>query len=66
MTKEQVIAALALLRRQKGVKQKELAEYVGVATPTLISWEYCKTYPTLAQLEKICEYLGQTFKIETI
>ena len=62
--KEQIMAALALLRRQKRIPQKELAEFVGVATPTIASWEYCKTYPTLAQLEKLCDYLGLTFNIK--
>lgn len=39
MNVEMIGKQIALLRKEKGVKQEELAKYVGVSTQAVSKWE---------------------------
>ena len=42
----------------KGISQKELAEIIGVAAPTLNEWLKCKKYPRIDKIEKLANYFN--------
>jgi len=48
------------LRREKGLKQDELAEYLGVSPQAVSKWENDQTCPDIGLLPKLGEILGVT------
>ena len=46
------------LRKKRGIQQKELAIYVGVAQPTVSEWESGKKDPSGERLRKLAEFFG--------
>ena len=45
------------LRENKGWKQIELAQKIGVSDKTISSWEINRTEPKIGMIEKLCEVL---------
>ena len=50
--------SLVAARVNAGLKQKEMAEIMGVDTSTIHNWENAKSEPTASQLRKISEISG--------
>lgn len=48
------------LREQKGMKQKELAEEMGIERSTIAKWETGVTNPATEKLPKLASILGCT------
>ena len=48
---------IAMLRRQKGLKQDTLAEVLGVSPQAVSKWEYDQTCPDISLLPKLAELL---------
>lgn len=48
------------LREQKGMKQKELAEEMGIERSTIAKWETGATNPATEKLPKLARILGCT------
>lgn len=48
-------AKLQLLRKQKGLKQVEIAQLLGVSQASYSAWEKDKSYPTLEYLVKLSQ-----------
>lgn len=46
------------LRKQHGLGQKQVADMVGVAQPTVSEWENQKKDPSGERLQKLCEIFG--------
>ena len=49
-----------LLRKQKKVRQKDVAEYLGVAVRTIQSYEYGDREPSIETLIKLADYFDVT------
>lgn len=50
--------SLVAARVNAGLKQREMAEIIGVDTTTIYNWENAKSEPTASQLRKISEVSG--------
>lgn len=50
--------AIVVIRKKKGIKQKELAKMIGISTNALLSLEKGKSWPTMATINKITESLS--------
>lgn len=48
------------LRKEKGVTQETLAEFLGVSTPAVSKWETGQSYPDITLLPEIASYFGVT------
>ena len=46
-----------MLLKQKGKKQKELAEYTGISTSAISTWNKNNTNPTAESLSMIADFL---------
>ena len=51
---------IALLRRQKGLKQEELASALGVSPQAVSKWENDQTCPDISLLPQLAKLLGVT------
>ena len=51
---------IAMLRRQKGLKQEDLANTLGVSSQAVSKWENDQTCPDISLLPKLAELLGVT------
>ena len=51
---------IGMLRREKGMKQDELAEILGISPQAVSKWENDQTCPDIALLPKLAEILGVT------
>lgn len=51
-------SAIKLLRKQKGISQKELAERCGMSVNALCQIELNNTFPQKSTIQKICQVLG--------
>ena len=49
---------IASLRKEKGIKQEELANYVGVSTQAVSKWERGCAYPDLTLLVPIARLIS--------
>lgn len=49
---------IAMLRRQKGLKQDDLAERLGVSPQAVSKWENDQTCPDISLLPKLAQLLG--------
>lgn len=49
---------IALLRRQKGLTQEELAEHMGVSPQAVSKWENDQTCPDISALPRLSKLLG--------
>ena len=52
---------LKKLRKEKGMTQAELADALGISTPTVIMWENGKRKPQFEMLEKLSEVFDDRF-----
>lgn len=50
--------AIKEIRKRKGILQKDLAGKVGISVNALCLIENEKTFPSMANINKICEVLG--------
>ncbi len=50
-------SAIKLLRKQKGISQKELAEQCGISVNALCQIELNNTFPQKSTIHKICQVL---------
>lgn len=48
---------IAVLRKEKGLTQKELAEQIGISDKTVSKWETGNGMPDIAYLSPLCEVL---------
>ena len=48
------------LRKQKGLTQEQLAEYLYVARTALSKWESCRGYPNIDSLKAIAKFFEVT------
>ena len=48
------------LRKEKGVTQETLAEFLGISTPAVSKWETGQSYPDIVLLPEIASYFGVT------
>ena len=51
---------IALLRREKGLTQEELAQHMGVSPQAVSKWENDQTCPDISALPKLSRLLGVT------
>jgi len=49
---------IALLRKQKGLKQESLAELLGISAQAVSKWENDQTCPDISLLPKLADILG--------
>ena len=49
---------IAALRREKGLKQEELAQAMGVSAQAVSKWENDQSCPDISLLPKLAKYLG--------
>ena len=49
------------LRKEKGLTQAELAQSIGVSTPTVVMWENGKRRPQFEMLNKLSDVFGDRF-----
>lgn len=54
----QIGSVIASMRKEKGLTQEELAEYVGVSKPAVSKWESGQSYPDITLLPVIASYFG--------
>ena len=60
MNEKSMGAFLAALRKEKGITQRELAEFLNVSDKTVSHWECDENSPDLSMLPIIAEYFGVT------
>lgn len=60
MTIGQTIKAV---RKTTGLKQTELAEYLGVSVSSVRKWEQGRVRPTAGAIEKLCQLVKSSEKI---
>lgn len=58
--KETIGARMAALRKEKSMKQDELADIMGVSPQAVSKWENDQTYPDILLLSKLAQTLGVT------
>ena len=51
-------AVIAALRRERGIKQEELARFVGVSVQAVSKWENDTAQPELSKLTIMCDLFG--------
>lgn len=52
------IPNLFVIMNEKGVSQKQLAEYIGASTGNVSDWKSGKSAPSIDKLPLIADYLG--------
>lgn len=60
MNQEKIGKLIGEIRKEKGMKQSELAELLGVTSKTVSRWETGKYMPDLSLFVDISEILGIT------
>ena len=60
MSNKSMGALLAELRKEKGITQKELAEFLNVSDKTVSHWECDENSPDLSVIPILAEYFGVT------
>lgn len=53
-------AVIARKRKEKGITQEELAEYLGVSKPAVSKWESGQSYPDILLLPLLAAYFGMS------
>ncbi|ADU26901.1 helix-turn-helix domain-containing protein [Ethanoligenens harbinense] len=56
----QIGANIASLRKEKGVTQEELADYLGISKPAVSKWESGQSYPDILLLPRLAAYFNRT------
>ena len=51
---------IQILRKEKGLTQKELAEIIGLSDKTISKWECGNGLPEVVFMEPLCQILGIT------
>ncbi len=57
MDQERIGAFIAMVRKEKGMTQEQLAELLGTSQKSISRWENGKTMPDLSLYEPLCEAL---------
>lgn len=57
MNQERIGAFIAMVRKEKGLTQEQLAELLGTSQKSISRWENGKTMPDLSLYEPLCEAL---------
>lgn len=57
VTKEEFAKNLKYHYKRKGLKQTEIASYVGVSTGTVSDWCHGRSYPRMDKVQKLAELL---------
>lgn len=52
---------LKMLRINKGLRQSDLAEAIGVNRKTIAAWEKGTSLPTADKIDAICELFGVSY-----
>ena len=60
MTNKSIGNFLSDLRKEKGITQKELADYLNVSDKTVSHWECDKYSPDLSAIPLLAEFFGVT------
>ncbi len=60
MTNKSIGNFLAELRKEKGITQRDLADYLGVSDKTISHWECDKYSPDISVIPILAEYFGVT------
>ncbi len=55
-----IVARIDELRKKKGLTKKALMSKMGVPFSTANSWFYDETFPSLANIDKVCKALDVT------
>lgn len=55
--------AIKTVRRATGMKQTELAEYLGVSVSSVRKWEQNRVRPTAQTVEELCQLVRTTEKL---
>lgn len=55
--------SLKALRVDRELKQKEVAESIGVSKKTLGAWENGSSMPSLENINKICTFYGVSYDV---
>ena len=58
MNKIKIGSIIATKRKQKGLTQEELAEYIGVSKPAVSKWESGRSYPDIILLPALAAYFN--------
>ena len=66
MDKRRFGTFINLLRKEKGLTQKELAELLHVTDKAVSRWETGKSYPDIEVLQQIAEYFDSDMCIKKI
>lgn len=56
-TQVEIGKAIRLGLAKKGINQKDLANFLGISTPSVSLWMHGKTTPSYKYLQKMAEYL---------
>lgn len=58
MEQEKIGRFIALCRREKGLTQAQLAQYLGITDRAVSKWETGKSLPDAATMPELCDLLG--------
>lgn len=58
MNQKRIGDFVAALRKEKGVTQQELGDYLGVTNKTVSRWETGKYMPDIAIISELCKFFG--------
>ena len=59
MSKEEIVSCVKSVRKEKGIRQQELAEAVGVTRQTIIAIEKGNYTPSVLLALKLAKYIEQ-------
>lgn len=55
-----IVERIELLRKQKGLTKKALADSIGMPQSSMNKWYYSNVTPSVANIENVCNALGIT------
>lgn len=64
MTSRELMQQIKMIRINKNVSQKKLADMIGVTRVSIGNWENGLTFPSLETFTEICYALGVEIKIK--
>ncbi len=56
----QVVERIEVLRRRKGITQKDLAKAIGISKSAVYKWGKSSALPSLENIENVCKVFGIT------
>lgn len=57
-----IVERIEILRKQKGLTKKALAESIGIPQSSMNKWYYSDVTPSLVNIENVCKSLGITIE----